>query len=134
MKLNLNDWLTSSSKYPERAKSLELTKEITDNATKLVEAVNSLFKELGIEDVVVSSGFRPSGINNLVKGAKASGHLRGLAIDLEDKDGTIDTLLEANPKLLRKYGLFLESPKATVGWCHVDMIARVDRPSRIFNP
>ena len=84
--------------------------------------------------VRVSSGFRPASTNAKVGGAKRSGHLRGLAIDLSDPDGQLDTLLAANPQLLRKYGLFLEDPRATVGWAHLDQIPRPDRKSRTFIP
>lgn len=138
--ITLDDWLTSSNKYPDRAKSLELTPEITANAKKLLEAVNALFKELGLEKPVVSSGFRPSKINTQVKGAKASGHLRGMAVDLVDVDGSLATVIAANPARLRHHGLMIENPRVTVTadgksrWLHIDTVNRVDRPSRMFTP
>lgn len=132
--LSLHDWLTASDKYPDRMNSLELTPEILSNATTLIDDVNKLLRSLGITKVSVSSGFRPLGVNAKVGGSKASGHLRGLAVDLVDVDGTLATLIAANPRLLRQFGLFLENPKVTKGWVHLDKIKRADRPTRIFNP
>lgn len=132
--ITVDAWLTSSGRYPARAQSLELVRETRENAALLCRAVSNVFTALGITEVSISSGFRPLGINAKAGGAKRSGHIRGLAVDLVDANGELAQLLSANPALLRKYGLFLENPKATPGWVHLDIIPRVDRPSRIFNP
>jgi hypothetical protein len=108
--------LTSSGKYPKRAESLELTPEILKNATQLCKDVSNCLRELGIQMVQVSSGFRPTGVNAKAGGAKASGHLRGLAIDLSDPNGEIDAVLIKNPQILKKHGLMIENPKVTIGW------------------
>ena len=91
--LVLDDWITSSGKYPDRAKSEELTDAIKDNAQLLLDSVNDLLVALGIDlsKVRVSSGFRPSSVNSKIPNtAKKSLHMTGLAIDLEDLDGDID--------------------------------------------
>lgn len=132
--LTLDDWITSSGKYPGRAKSPELTGEVLANAKKLVSAVNKLLAELGVESVTVSSGYRPSGANAAASGARWSGHRLGQAIDLEDVDSELKTLAAANPATLRRLGLFLEDPRYTPSWCHLDIKERKDRPSRTFIP
>lgn len=114
-------------KYPN-----DYTNEILDNAKVLLEKVNALLSDHGILSCTVSSGWRPPSVNGAIGGAKKSGHMIGKAIDIRDGTGELDSLIASKPELLRKYGLFLEDPSATKGWCHLDYIERSDRPSRIF--
>lgn len=136
--LNLYNYLTASKKYPERANHPEVTSTVTSNATRLLEKVNALLIELGVnpEEKDVSSGFRPSTVNAAIKGAaKKSLHMLGLAIDIRDTDGSLGKLIASRPDLLRKYGLFIEDIKYTKGWVHLDISpTRSDRPSRSFIP
>jgi len=138
--ISLRDYLTASGAYPERESSTELTPEFLLNATRLLKNVNSLLSDLGIQQVKISSGFRPASVNERVaNAAKKSLHMQCLAVDiLDDKNQTFASTFAANPDLLRKYNLFLESPVSTKGqntnWSHLDMGARKDRPSRIFLP
>lgn len=136
MTITLQDLLTSSGKYPERAESKELTQQLKNNGVKLLENVNALLHELKIENVTVSSGFRPSDINaKIPNAAKRSLHTVCRAVDLKDSDGKIDELIKSKPELLRKYNLWLENPDNTVGWCHLDdSDSRTDREIRIFKP
>ncbi len=110
----------------------DYTDEILENAKVLIEKVNSLLSDLGIIAVVVSSGWRPTAVNSAVGGAKRSLHLQGRAVDLKDSTGELDRVIEERPDLLKKYGLWLEDPDATTGWCHLDNGNRRDRPSRVF--
>lgn len=118
----------------------EWTKEVQDNAKKLLEKVNALLSELGIEKVSVSSGFRPAAINNkITNAAKKSAHMIGKAVDIMDnKNQDLAKLVANSPILLRKYGLFMEDLNSTRGqntnWVHLDIIERSDRPSRVFKP
>jgi len=114
-------------KYPN-----DYTSEILENAKALLEKVNNLLIDLGVVTVVVSSGWRPATVNAAVGGAKKSLHMLGKAIDLRDSTGELDKLIESRPDLLKKYGLWLEDPSATKGWCHLDVGNRTDRPSRVF--
>lgn len=138
--ITLNDYLTSSGKFPERAKSKELTPELLKNAQSYVDAMNDICTELGVTPPPFSSGFRPLTVNAAtVNAAKASYHLKCLAGDFEDDaNQTFGKLLASRPDLLRKYGLFLEDLKSTKGkftnWAHTDKGKRADRPSRIFKP
>lgn len=134
--LTLNDWITSSGKYPERAKSSELTDEIKKNANTLLTLVNALLTDLAVDPMPkVSSGFRPSSVNSaLPNAAKRSLHMTGLAIDLADEDNNLDKLIQVKPELLDKYELWLEHPDATDRWTHLDKGTRTARKVRIFRP
>lgn len=136
--MSLYNYLTASGKYPARANHPEVTEVVTSNAVKLLDRVNSLFKDLGLnlDDYGISSGFRPSEVNAaLGNAAKKSLHMLGLAIDIKDLDGSLGKKIAARPDLLRKYGLFIEDLKSTKGWVHLDISpTRSDRPSRSFIP
>jgi Peptidase M15 len=138
MSITVKDYLTASGSYPEREKHNEVN---LANAERIVATVNALLKELGwTKPVKVSSGFRPAAVNaGIANAAKKSLHTQCLAIDLlDDKLQTLAKLCASKPELLRKYGLFLEDPSATIGknsnWTHLDLASRSDRPSRIFKP
>lgn len=136
MAITLNDWITSSGKYKERAESPELTDEVKSKANVLVDTVNQFLAELNYEESIsVSSGFRTSSVNAGIKGAaKKSLHMSGSAIDLADPSGKLDEAIKAKPELLDKYGLWLEDPGHTPGWVHLDLGVRKARPIRIFIP
>ena len=133
--LTRKDILTASGRYPDRENHVEVTPEVLANIDKLLNAVNSLLNELGLASVKVSSGFRPSAVNAGIAGAaKKSLHMRGMSVDLVDTKGQLAKVITSKPELLRKYGLFVENPAVTVGWLHLDIGVRSDRPSRMFNP
>lgn len=140
--ITLSDYLTASGTYPSRATHKELTEAYKSNAVKLLEAVNSFLDEIGYTGPrKVSSGFRPSEVNSSTPGAaKKSLHMQCLAIDiLDDSKQTLAKLCQANPKIMKKYGIFLENPEYTKGkvsnWTHLDISpTRSDRASRMFNP
>lgn len=136
--ISLNDWITSSGSYPERAKSKELTQEVKDNAELLIAKVNTLLEDLGIKSVKISSGFRPSAANAAAGGAKKSGHLGGFALDIQDdKDQTIGKLILKNHEMLKTHGLWLEdlgSTKGNSNWVHLDRTKRSDRKINTFKP
>jgi len=134
--ITMEDYTKGRDKqYPE-----EWTPEVQANAIKLLDIVNKFLTELGIDEVEVTSGFRPAAINaSLPNSAKRSYHQISLAIDLlDDKDQNLAKLISSRPDLLRKYSLWQENPNATKGkitnWSHIDLGVRQDRPSRIFNP
>lgn len=116
----------------------EFTKEIEDQAKKLLEKVNALLTDLGIKSAEVSSGWRPSQINGaLSNAAKRSFHMTGKAIDiLDNKNQDLAKLVASRPELLKKYGLWMEDMISTRGkytnWVHLDNGDRSDRPSRVF--
>jgi len=133
--LTLNDLLTSSGKYPDRAKSPELTPEVLNNAKILLDKVNKFLEEIGMTNVKVSSGFRPASVNAATPGAaKKSNHMVCKAVDLEDPDGDLDAIVGMNDVGLKKYGLFQEDPSSTPKWCHLDDAVRSPRPKNVFKP
>ena len=138
--ITLEQYLTASGTYPERAKDKDLTPELLGNAKQLLEKVNKLLSELNIGDVKVSSGYRPAAVNaGIGNAAKKSLHMQCKAIDIIDNSNQdLGKLIASKPELLRKYELFIESLDSTKGkntnWCHLDIGVRSDRPSRMFHP
>lgn len=118
----------------------EYNSTIESNAETLLEKVNGLLNDLGIEEAKVSSGWRPPSLNGQVtNAAKKSYHQLGMAVDIiDDKDQTLGKLISSRPELLKNYDLWLEDLTSTRGqytnWCHLDVGIRADRPSRTFKP
>lgn len=109
---------------------LALTPEIERNAARTVALANELIvlaKGAGFvvklsprTGSLVSSGWRPPQINSGAGGAARSRHLSGEACDLYDPDNRLDAFCFAQAdRVLKDLGLWLESPTATPGWCHV---------------
>lgn len=139
--ITVQDWITSSNNYPERANSLELTYIVKSNAQILCDKVNAFLSDLGwSEPVSLTSGFRTLEVNQNTPGAALhSGHEDGHAMDLwDDYNQTLCNLVESRPDLLRKHGLMMENKDYTKGqntnWTHLDFVNRPDRPSRTFIP
>lgn len=139
--ITLQDWITSSNNYPERANSPELTDKVKSNAQVLCDKANAFLTELGWKDPVkLTSGFRTLEVNENTPGAALhSGHESGEALDIWDNfNQTLCQLVESHPELLRKYSLFMEDKRSTKGknenWCHIDFRWRPDRSSRTFIP
>lgn len=132
--ISLKDYLTASGKYPEREAHAELTAEKIENAYRLLTAVNSFLAELCINNVTVSSGFRPSAANSAAGGAKKSLHMQCLAIDLVDQSGNLDKLIESRNEVKKKYGIWQEDPVSTAGWIHLDIKDRGNRKFNTFLP
>lgn len=108
--------------------------EIEANSLKLLDILNKFLKDLNINDVKITSGFRPSEVNGkLTNAAKKSYHMIGMACDIKDNNSQdLAKLISSKPELLKSYGLWLEDPSATHYWVHLDIGNRQDRPSRIF--
>ena len=111
----------------------ELTRELRANARETLRRVNGLLRRAGMMRKV-ASGWRPATINAAVPGAaKRSKHITCLAIDLEDRNGALDTWCLANLDALEEFGLWLEHPDATPGWCHLQIQAPRSG-NRVFYP
>lgn len=113
--------ITKSELLMGRDSHPEYTREISDNVDKLLLCLNKLRTAYG-KPMYVSSGFRPSNINKTVGGAKKSNHQKGLACDFKDIDGSLDAWCLNNLDKLEEFGLYLESPDHTVGWCHLQCV------------
>lgn len=113
-----------------RDKQAPLTPEIEQNLEKLLFSVNEFLKISGLH-AIVSSGYRPGIYNTKAGGALKSPHMVCMAVDLVDKDSTIDQYCMKNLTILKQCGLYLEHPKWTKGWCHLDI---KPRKNRVFIP
>jgi len=132
--ITLKDYLTASGKYPERENHVELTAEKIENAYRLLTAVNVFLADLGVNNVTVSSGFRPSAANSAAGGAKKSLHMQCLAVDLVDQSGNLDKLIESRNEVKKIYGIWQEDPVSTRGWVHLDIKDRGNRKFNTFLP
>lgn len=114
----------------------EYTKEIEENAKKLLKCLNEFLNELGITEVIVTSGWRPPSLNKTISNAsKKSHHQTGKACDIkDDSEQSLCKLILSKPELLRTHGLWMEDPAATKGWTHLDIGLRSERPIRVFKP
>jgi hypothetical protein len=100
------------------------------NMADLLSRINHLIATFKI-GTRVTSGYRPSAINEKIGGAKMSTHTVCAGIDLLDTQGDIGKMLKCNVKILEEYGLYLENPDYTKGWVHLDTKTR---KNRIFIP
>ena len=90
------------------------------NLKKLHEALNK-FRRIYGKPMMVTSGYRPHKYNKAAGGAKKSNHTICLACDFADADGDLDAFCVANLEILEHCGLYLEHPKWTKGWCHLQL-------------
>lgn len=133
MSIEKKELLKILSTHPEYKD--ELTDEVNNNLDKLLVAVNKVREAYG-KPMVVTSGWRPESYNKSVKGATKSAHIMGMAVDFRDSDGALDAFcveLDKQGKL-KEWGLWLEHPDATAGWCHLDIKPRGNRKTNIFKP
>lgn len=116
-----------------REKEYLPTQQMLEDAKTLLSRVHALFADLGIElhDSDVSSGYRPGHYNTAVGGAPKSTHVLCQAIDLKDHTRRLVNAILAAPHLLEKHGLYMEDPKHTKTWCHLDIRPR---KKHIFTP
>jgi hypothetical protein len=132
--------LTLSGYLMNRATEYPVSVEMLGNANSLLNRVEALLYDLGIEcdDEDIASGYRPGKYNVLAGGSTNSAHKLCLAVDLhETSERQISSRI--TEALLEKHGLYMESPKSTVKvvdgktyyWCHLQT-----RPTRkrIFIP
>lgn len=65
--------------------------------------------------------------------AMGSSHLYGCAVDIADPDGKLAAFLLAMKEKLVECGLWMENPKYTPGWVHLQTYAPKSF-NRVFNP
>lgn len=101
----------------------ELTHEIRANADESIRKVDLLLVRAGFEDRDATSGWRPSAVNSAVAGAaRKSKHMKGQAIDVEDADRALSQWCMANLDVLEELGLWMEHPRDTKSWCHLQTV------------
>ena len=94
------------------------------NLLDLLPRLNFLRARYG-KPMVVSSGYRPLPINKKVGGAKNSAHVACQAVDFFDHTGELAQWCKEHLDLLNQLGLYMEDPRYTVGWLHLQA-----RPTR----
>lgn len=119
----------------------DLTATVVLNATHLLRKVNQLLALSGLAleqhfttRTPISSGWRPPAVNAYTPGAAPrSKHMTGDAVDIYDPEGELDEWCMEHLDILAEYGLWMEHPSATKGWCHLQQVPpRSGR--RVFYP
>lgn len=113
-----------------RASEFPPTVQMLCNGDALLKLINALQELMNVQ-FEVSSGYRPGIYNRNAGGATNSPHLSCEAIDIHDRDGMLKHKLQSNMQILEASGLYMESPKSTPTWLHLQT-----RPThnRIFLP
>lgn len=116
--------ITSKEVLMGRDVKYPLSSELRHNLEqRLLPALNRFRTAYGLP-MIVSSGYRPPAINQATEGAaKRSNHMLCLACDFVDKDSSLAKFCLDNLALLEKCGLYLEHPKHTPGWVHLQCVA-----------
>lgn len=100
-----------------------LTDALRKNAIETVRRANMLLDTFG-QQRKVNSGWRPPQVNAQTPGAAIfSRHMTCEAVDLADPLGDLDAWLYNDTGRLQELQLWMESPTATPGWCHVQIVA-----------
>ena len=102
----------------------ELTDEINRNARITVDKANELLERAGRSDIdQVASGWRPASVNDVTQNAaRSSRHLTAEAVDLPDADRSLATWCIDNLDVLREIGLWMEDPRWTPNWLHIQTV------------
>ena len=114
-------WKGRDTEYAE-----ELTDEIRRNAEVTLAKVNELLERSGFKSIdSLNSGWRPRAVNEATSNAgAASRHITGQAVDLPDVDRTLATWCVDNVDDLAAVGLWMEDPRWTPTWVHLQEIGR----------
>lgn len=126
-------WMGRDDTYAD-----QLTDTIRNNAADLLGKVNLLLswaKNDGIRAEYVASGWRPAAVNDATLGAAHnSKHLTGDAVDLRD-NGVRDLARWClrNQDALEEIGLWMEDPKWTPTWVHLQRVPPGSR-RRVYVP
>ncbi len=96
----------------------------------ILAAVNVVRKEYG-RPMIPSCFYRSPELDKAKGRSGTSQHCLCNAVDFYDADGELDAWCMANPDVLERAGLWLESPAHTPHWCHLD---RKERKNRVFLP
>jgi hypothetical protein len=138
--ITLNEFLMG------REKSYPLTIELALKAAATLAAINYIRGRYG-KPLSVSSGYRPGRFNKAANGASSSSHLTCEAVDCQTKEASVWRDIDGSSYLithfsnwcldnldeLRKAGLFLEDPRFTKSWTHLQTRTPPSL-SRVFKP
>ena len=124
-------YFKTSEYLKDREIEYPLSPEFKENMKALLSKLDIVRFEWG-KPLTISSGYRPGRFNQVAGGAKNSAHLSCEAVDVVDATGDLADFL-SNEERLKIYGLYLENPARTPGWCHLQTRA-TKSGNRIFNP
>jgi len=82
--------------------------------------------------IKVTSGLRPKSYNKLIRGARSSYHMLGMAVDFQVKNENCDHVRAVLEQKLERLGIRMEA-KPGSSWCHIDM-GKPSRNGRYFKP
>jgi hypothetical protein len=120
-------------KYSEflRDREIEypLSEEHRINMAFLLDVISTIREKWG-KPIQISSGYRPGRFNKAAGGATNSAHLTCEAVDLVDSDGSLAKFCEP---LLQSLDLYMENPKRTPGWVHLQT-RKTKSGNRVFQP
>ena len=120
--------------FQSAAGNSEITQEIKDNATALLESVNNLMLEAQEDGVgftinpktqsyISGSGNGGFRLSASTVGASKSKHKTGNAVDIYDPDREFASWILAHKSKLADAGLYTEDFRFTVSWVHLQNIA-----------
>ena len=107
----------------------QCTQEIRDNAVRTVSLVNKMldmvYGDTGLVFDKVNSGWRPTQVNDGTSNSSiVSKHLTAQACDIGDnEDRILARWCLANRDVLARLGLYMEDPRWTPTWVHVQWIS-----------
>ena len=107
-----------------------ITHEIEVNISQYLIKINKFFY-IYKDKLLINSGLRSVSQNKACGGAKHSKHLLGLACDFSDINHKLVTFCQNNLDILEDIGFWMEDPRQTPTWCHLQIVAPVSK-RRIF--
>lgn len=113
------DILTSSGKHPERPVIWPPSDTILTNAIELSLRISQLLLDFVVstritKEPAVVSGYRPKDVNEKVQNAAPnSNHMRCMAADIEDEDGSFASFCTSKLDVLERIALWMEDPTYT---------------------
>lgn len=131
----------SISRKEMNPRGYSLTEEQEKNQSALHSAINVIRKAYN-KAMTVTSGVRDMAHHKKIyldQGVAekdipmGSMHLKGLAVDFADGDGSLWKWCMENLDLLQEQGLYLEDKRWTKGWVHMQLVAPRSG-KRIFVP
>ena len=123
-------YFKTSEYLKDREIEYPLDEALKQNMKALLSKLDTVRLDWG-RPLSISSGYRPGKYNQAAGGAKSSAHLTCEAVDIVDQTGDLADFLTEDR--LIAYGLYLENPARTPGWCHLQTRA-TKSGARIFNP
>ena len=107
---------------------------LANRVTQLLQAYTGAEHIHDGAEPAISSGYRPPEVNAATEGAaKRSNHMVCRAVDIHDHGGTLAKWCLANLDLLEHLELWMEAPRYTYGWVHLQSVPPRSN-NRVFIP